>query len=56
MALEAAPGIEDIQGAYISKATKKPPVPQGPPPDPDVLKDILGGPLEMEMGPDLNIP
>ena len=48
-------GIDNIRGAYIAKTAQKIPAPQGPPPDPDMLKDLLGGPLDMEIVPSRNI-
>ncbi len=56
MALITTPGIDEIHGAYISKATRKLPIPEGSPIDQEALKEIIGGPLEMEIEPDLNIP
>jgi hypothetical protein len=49
-------GIDHIYGAYIAKADQKIPAPQGPPPDPEMLKDILGGPLDIDIEPARNLP
>jgi hypothetical protein len=56
LALQASPGIELIHGAYITKASKRPPSPSGPPPDPEMLKDLLGGDLDPGIEPNRNIP
>jgi hypothetical protein len=56
IALQVSPGIDLIHGAYIAKASKKPPLPSGPPPDPEMLKDLLGGPLDLEIEPNRNLP
>jgi hypothetical protein len=55
LGLTPVSGIDHICGAYIARSTQKVPAPQGPPPDPETLKDLLGGPLDIEIGPSRNI-
>ena len=52
-----SPSSEDgeLEGAYISKSLKKPGMPEGPPPDPELLKEILGDAGNMDIGPDIEI-
>jgi hypothetical protein len=48
-------GIDHIRGAYIAKSVQKIPAPQGPPPDPEMLKELLGGPMDIDIIPSRNI-
>ncbi|MGA1819657.1 MAG: hypothetical protein ACMUHU_01470 [Thermoplasmatota archaeon] len=54
-ALFPAPGTERLHGAYIARSNRRPNFPEGPPPDPETLKEVLGDPVSLEIGPDIKI-
>ncbi|MGA1848749.1 MAG: hypothetical protein ACMUHB_05345 [Thermoplasmatota archaeon] len=47
--------IENVQCAFISRSASQLPSPQGNPPDPESLKDILDTSLEWDLNPRTNI-
>ena len=49
LALYPEKDATSLEGAYISKTYQKPHFPEGPPPDPETLKELMGDPSEMEM-------
>ncbi len=47
--------IENVQCAFISRSASQPPSPQGTPPGPEALKDILDTSLEWDLNPRTDI-
>jgi len=54
-ALFSAPGTEGLHGAYIAKSNRRPSIPEGPSPDPETLKEVLGDDVSLDIVPDIEI-
>jgi len=54
-ALFSSSGTMNLHGAYIARSNRRPGFPEGPPPDPETLKEILGDPEQLDIGPDIEI-
>jgi hypothetical protein len=48
-------GIDIIQGAYIAKASQNLPGLEGPPPDAEMLREMMGGPIDIDISPERNV-
>jgi hypothetical protein len=53
--MATGPDVENVRCAFISKSASQLPSPQGPPPDPEAVRDILDSSLEWDLAPRTDI-